>query len=235
MSSWPYLHSYMENGKMNIAGVVKDFHFKPMQHAMAPMALYNFGQKTGGMLTTVGQETGAMLTTVYARIQPGGVRESMDWIRSKACELDPSLNPDDLDIHFLDETVDRLYRSEERLGRLITAAALISMLISIIGILGLVYFETQFRRKEIAVRLRRGDTADDQPLLPDDYPHLLHHDRPGIHCHHPPLGRLFPVPQPDSRVDIPSCPRPDYPHHRRHRDPVEPQCCPAQSGGLHFH
>ena len=158
MSSWPYLHSYMENGKMNIAGVVKDFHYKSMQHAMAPMALYNFGQ-----------ETGAMLTTVYARIQPGGVRESMDWIRSKACELDPSLNPDDLDIHFLDETVDRLYRSEERLGRLITAAALISMLISVIGILGLVYFETQFRRKEIAVRRVHGVSVGEILLMINRY------------------------------------------------------------------
>ena len=93
----------------------------------------------------------------------------MDWIRSKACELDPSLNPDDLDIHFLDETVDRLYRSEERLGRLITAAALISMLISIIGILGLVYFETQFRRKEIAVRRVHGASVGEILLMINRY------------------------------------------------------------------
>ena len=158
MSSWPYLHSYMENGKMNIAGVVKDFHFKPMQHGMSPMALYNYGS-----------ETGARLRTVYVRIQPEGARQSLDWIRTKVCELDQSLNPDDLDIHFLDESIDRLYRNEERLGRLITAAALISMLISVIGILGLVYFETQFRRKEIAVRRVHGASVGEILLMINRY------------------------------------------------------------------
>ena len=158
MNSWPYLHSYMENGKMNIAGVVKDFHFKPMQHGMSPMALYNYGS-----------ETGARLRTVYVRIQPEGARQSLDWIRTKVCELDQSLNPDDLDIHFLDESIDRLYRNEERLGRLITAAALISMLISVIGILGLVYFETQFRRKEIAVRRVHGASVGEILLMINRY------------------------------------------------------------------
>ena len=96
------------------------------------------------------------MTVMYARIRPEGARESIDWIRKKVCEADPSLTGDDLDIHFLDESIGRLYSNEDRLGRLITVAAAISMLISVIGILGLVYFETQFRRKEIAVRRVHG-------------------------------------------------------------------------------
>ncbi len=158
METWPYLHSYMKNGKMNIVGIVKDFHYKPMQHAMAPMALYNYGSNTG-----------SMLRLFYIRIMPEGVSKSLDWIRTKVCELDPSLNPNDLDIHFLDESIDRLYRSEERLGRLITATALISMFISLIGILGLVYFETQFRRKEIAVRRVLGASVREILLMVNRY------------------------------------------------------------------
>ena len=60
---------------MNIVGIVKDFHYKPMQHAMAPMALYNFGSNTG-----------SMLRMFYIRIMPEGVRKSLDWIRTKVCE-----------------------------------------------------------------------------------------------------------------------------------------------------
>ena len=56
----------------------------------------------------------------------------------------------------MDEGIGRLYEKEDNLNRLITTAALISLLISVIGILGLVYFETQFRRKEIAVRRVHG-------------------------------------------------------------------------------
>ena len=48
-------------------------------------------------------------------------------------------------LYFMDEGIGRLYEKEDNLNRLITTAALISLLISVIGILGLVYFETQFR------------------------------------------------------------------------------------------
>lgn len=154
MDTYPFLHSELsmpngDDGQSYIIGVVKDFNFKPMQYKISPMALYNSGA------TDLPWQKGQM-TVMYARILPEGVRESIDWIREKICETDPSLAEEDLDIHFLDESIGRLYQNEDRLGRLITAAAAISMMISIIGIIGLVYFETQFRRKEIAVRRVHG-------------------------------------------------------------------------------
>ena len=64
-------------------------------------------------------------------------------------------------LYFMDESIGRLYQKEDNLGRLITTAALISLLISVIGILGLVYFETQFRRKEIALRRVHGASVSE--------------------------------------------------------------------------
>ena len=128
-----------------IVGIVKDFNFQPLQYSVAPIVLYNFGSDPWWPLT-VG----------YAKILPGNVQETFKYIRKKCAELDPTFDTSSMGLNFMDESIGRLYQKEDNLGRLITTAALISLLISVIGILGLVYFETQFRRKEIAVRRVHG-------------------------------------------------------------------------------
>ena len=128
-----------------IVGIVKDFNFQPLQYSVAPIVLYNFGSDPWWPLT-VG----------YAKILPGNVQETFKYIREKCAELDPTFDTSSMGLYFMDESIGRLYQKEDNLGRLITTAALISLLISVIGILGLVYFETQFRRKEIAIRRVHG-------------------------------------------------------------------------------
>ena len=128
-----------------IVGIVKDFNFQPLQYSVAPIVLYNFGSDPWWPLT-VG----------YAKILPGNVQETFKYIREKCAELDPTFDTSSMGLNFMDESIGRLYQKEDNLGRLITTAALISLLISVIGILGLVYFETQFRRKEIAIRRVHG-------------------------------------------------------------------------------
>lgn len=128
-----------------IVGIVKDFNFQPLQYSIEPIALYNFGS-----------EPWWPLTVGYARILPGHVQETLNYIREKCGELDPSFDTSAMGIRFLDEAIGNLYQKEGKLNRLITVAAIISLIISVIGILGLVYFETQFRRKEIAVRRVHG-------------------------------------------------------------------------------
>lgn len=153
--------SSLTNGPDNpdrIIGVVKDFNFKPMQYMISPIALINPGMSDEDPLVVM-----------YVRIRPEGVRESMEWIRGKICEADPSLTGKEPDIHFLNETIERLYHNEDRLGRLITVSAVISMIISILGILGLVYFETQFRRKEIALRRVHGASVKEILVMINRY------------------------------------------------------------------
>ena len=128
-----------------IVGIVKDFNFQPLQYSVAPIVLYNFGS-----------EPWWPLTVGYAKILPGNVQETFEYIREKCAELDPTFDTSAMGLRFMDESIGRLYQKEDNLNRLITTAALISLLISVIGILGLVYFETQFRRKEIAIRRVHG-------------------------------------------------------------------------------
>ena len=133
-----------------IVGIVKDFNFQPLQYSVAPIVLYNFGSDPWWPLT-VG----------YAKILPGNVQETFKYIREKCAELDPTFDTSSMGLYFMDESIGQLYQKEDNLNRLITTAALISLLISVIGILGLVYFETQFRRKEIALRRVHGASVSE--------------------------------------------------------------------------
>ena len=70
--------------------------------------------------------------------------------------MDDSVSPEDIAVEFFDEALGRQYEKERELNRLITIFALISICIALMGVFGLVFFETQYRRREIAVRRVHG-------------------------------------------------------------------------------
>ncbi len=123
-----------------VVGIVKDFNFKPMQYSIGPFAFYNFGA-----------EPWWPLYVAYIKVAPEHIAESMDYIKNTIVEFYPSAIASLLDVWFLDESIGNLYQKEERLNWIIIVAAIVSFVISIIGVLGLIYFETQFRKKEIAL------------------------------------------------------------------------------------
>ena len=132
-----------------IIGVVKDFNFKSLQHAMGPLVLYNWGSKGW---RSFGQ--------MYVRTVPGAdFKEVSDYIKEAICKFDPRREPHMVTVSHLDEGIENMYQSEQSLGKLITIASFVALLIAIIGIIGLVFFETQFIRKEIAVRRVNGATV----------------------------------------------------------------------------
>ncbi len=141
-----------------IVGIVRNFNFKPLQYGISPIVLYDFGA-----------DPWWPLTIVYARINPARFMEVTDYIREKSAELDPVFDSESMNIRFMDEGIGHLYEKENNLNSLITAAALISLLISIVGIFGLVYFETQFRRKEIALRRVNGAQVGEILLMLNRY------------------------------------------------------------------
>ena len=61
-----------------------------------------------------------------------------------------------VDIESIEQQLERQYEHERKLNRLITIFSLISICISLMGVFGLVFFETQYRRREIAVRRVHG-------------------------------------------------------------------------------
>ena len=153
MQMFPQFHvgSLMEGHVDNceIIGVVKDFNFKSLQHAMGPLVLYNWGK-----------DGWRSFGTMYVRTVPGAdFKDVSDYIKDAICKFDPRREPHMITVSHLDKWIEDMYQSEQSLGKLITIASFVALLIAIIGIIGLVFFETQFIRKEIAVRRVNGATV----------------------------------------------------------------------------
>ena len=132
-----------------IVGIMKDFNFKSLQHAMGPLVLLVWGKTQW-----------RNFSVMYVKTAPGAnFKEVSDYIKEAVCHFDPTREPDQVAVRHLDEWIENMYQSEQSLGKLITIASFVALLIAIIGIIGLVFFETQFIRKEIAVRRVNGATV----------------------------------------------------------------------------
>ena len=153
MQMFPQFHvgslMYGHVDNCEIVGVVKDFNFKSLQHAMGPLVLYNWGK-----------EGWRSFGTMYVRTAPGAdFKDVSDYIKDAICKFDPRREPHMITVSHLDKWIEDMYQSEQSLGKLITIASFVALLIAIIGIIGLVFFETQFIRKEIALRRVNGATV----------------------------------------------------------------------------
>ena len=132
-----------------IAGFVKDFHSKPLQYGIKPLTLYVYGANNihGGWRP---------LQIAYARVDATNLPATIDFIRQTVMRMDPT--QPEVDVDFLDTAIGGLYAKEDRLANLISLFSALAVLISIIGVFGLVLFETQYRRKEIGIRKVHGAT-----------------------------------------------------------------------------
>lgn len=98
-----------------------------------------------------------LLSYCYVRLRPGtDLPVAVEQIKKTVASLDPAYPTD---VRFFDNVLDTLYKNELRLDRQITLFSLLAIIISIIGVFGLVIFDTQYRRGEIGVRKVFGATV----------------------------------------------------------------------------
>ena len=128
-----------------VAGICKDFSFRPLQYSNFPLAFYIFGKDHSW------RKSG--LRHVYVRIRAGAdPKEVMSFIRNTVLEIAPDTDPDTIWLDLFDEELSRMYKAEDKLSKQITAFTLVAIILSLMGVFGLVLFETQHRKKEIAIR-----------------------------------------------------------------------------------
>lgn len=133
-----------------VVGIVKDFNFMPLNYGITPIALYVFGSQMW-----------YYPSFCYIKLAPeADLKGCMVHIRESIKEMSPATTDDDINIRFMDENIGRLYAKEDALSTMILIFCALSVFISIIGILGLIYFETQFKRKEIGLRRVMGSTVN---------------------------------------------------------------------------
>ena len=90
------------------------------------------------------------LTVSYVRLKRGtDYFTAVEHIRTTLAKIDPAFP---FKVEFYDSLFDQLYKKEESFRKMITIFCLLAIIISIVGVFGLVIFETEYRRKEIGIR-----------------------------------------------------------------------------------
>lgn len=121
--------------KGQIVGVVKDFHFSPLHQPIEPLI----------MRLTKEQSWGYALV----RTEEGKMKLALSALE----KLHKKLNPDfPFTYQFVDAEYQKLYGSENVIQQLSKYFAGLAILISCLGLLGLVIFSTEQRTKEIGIR-----------------------------------------------------------------------------------
>ena len=134
-----------------IAGFCEDFSFTTLKEVVAPFALYVFGN-----------EPWWQLGTAFIRVAAGAdYKEVMNHIGTVLSKWEGRVSTDEWNIMFFDENINYMYKKEQALSQLISLITLVAIIISLMGVFGLVMFETQYRRREIALRRVNGATVRD--------------------------------------------------------------------------
>ena len=134
-----------------IVGFCADFNFKPLQYGVSPFCFYLLPKK-------IQQENYWLLPhVVYVRMTPGAdIAAVTAHIRRCIAEVDPRTEPGDIVVRVFDEELGLEYDNERKLTAIVGLFALLAVVIALMGVFGLVLFETQHRRREIAVRRVMG-------------------------------------------------------------------------------
>ena len=137
-----------------IVGVCADFNFRPMQYDVVPFVFYvvpaEWSQSSGGRASQM----------LYLRYRPDAdVKAVADYLRQCIAETDPSIAPGDILIHTFEAELGEEYAKERRLATVVGLFTVLAVVIALMGVFGIVLFETQFRRREVAVRKVMGATT----------------------------------------------------------------------------
>jgi putative ABC transport system permease protein len=137
-----------------VIGVVPDTYFESAALAVRPM-IFLFGgdpaSRLYGFVRTISiRVTGDDLSATLERI---------DAVWRQHVPGRPVVR------HFLDDDFDALYRAEQRQAQLLTFFSGLAIAIACLGLLGLAWFSTERRVKEIGIRKTMGGTVFDVVLL----------------------------------------------------------------------
>jgi putative ABC transport system permease protein len=126
--------------EFKIIGVVKDFHYASLHTPIEPLAIFQGDQRYG-------------VNNLMLRLAPGDVHSQLASLQTRFKQLQPNAQ---WDATFLDDTIAQLYQAEDKLLRVFTAFALLTIILTVMGLYGLAYFTAKQRTREIGIRRVMG-------------------------------------------------------------------------------
>jgi putative ABC transport system permease protein len=130
---------------LKVVGVVKDFYYESLQHAINPLIITNLNEP---------------FTRSYRyysiKLSTANINKSINVLRDKWKTLFPDAG---FEYVFMDDQFQALYKSELQLKKAANIATVLNLIIVFLGIYGVVAFSLNKRIKEIAIRKVIGADA----------------------------------------------------------------------------
>jgi putative ABC transport system permease protein len=133
---WVMPDTVLKNGK--IIGVVEDFNITPLKTAVQPLVMHILPRR---------------FQYLYIRLSSNN---ALSQIENKFKQINPG---QPFEYNFLDDTINSMYASEKKLGKIFGYFSCLAILIACMGILGLSIYAAQQRIKEIGIRKVLGATT----------------------------------------------------------------------------
>lgn len=130
--------------KKEIIGVVNDFHTGSMYKSIEPVMLVYDNTDNLSFLTL--------------RIKGNRISQTIDFISAEWKKICPDFP---MQYEFYDDYFNSMYEKEERLSKLMSVFSLLAIIISCLGIIGMVEFTTINKTKEIGIRKTLGARTSD--------------------------------------------------------------------------
>ncbi len=116
-----------------VKGVTKDFHFQSLHSAVMPLVLFTDTWGANLLVKISGEHIGNTLEAINSTWKSMAPHRPFSY-------------------HFLDEDYNKMYASEQRLGKIMNLFAGIAIVLACMGLFGLAYHAMQQRQKEIGIR-----------------------------------------------------------------------------------
>lgn len=137
------------SAEAEIVGFAENFNHSHLRNSVTPLALFVFGESAW-----------IRPSHLYVRITPdANVGEVTEYIKEQTEVYAKDFSSRYMEFKYFDEELGESYNVEKQYNSLILLFAMISIIISLMGVFGLVLFETQFREKEITIRRVHGATV----------------------------------------------------------------------------
>ena len=140
---------YNDNGstikKYKVIGVIKDFNFESFKDQVRPLSII-LTQNSSNLL-------------VRYEGEPAEVIKNVEKLWMQYASSEP------FEYTFLDESFDRLFRAEQRMGKLFSVFSSLAIFIACLGLFALAAFTTEQRTKEIGVRKSMGASVFSLSIL----------------------------------------------------------------------
>ncbi|HZI54307.1 MAG TPA: ABC transporter permease, partial [Chitinophagaceae bacterium] len=131
-----------------VIGVVKDFHFESLHNKIQPLALVIKPDSMIRWSSDVGFAFPPQ-PRINIRLKAGNLQDEVAVIRNAWRKV---AGDQDFEYRFLDESLNAMYRKEQRFGTVVNYASGVSIFIACMGLFGLATLMVTRRTKEIGIR-----------------------------------------------------------------------------------